>query len=172
MKEPFLIPCTVNQSDWSLILRIAKIYSQRKNLKILVYKTTWHVVGSLRHELCIQAWNDTSNWQSWDPKVSFTKILSRKCTHWSPVWKTKITTVWQRARHTYLLSTRWRWRSPLSAAPLGGLLVSRPLGNSGDHFLWLYDLLTIFAEKKSAKYEFQGDGLKFRAKEVDAKNQQ
>ena len=148
MKELFLFPCTVNQSNWSLILRIANIYSQRKNLKSLVYNTTWHVVGTLRRGLRIQAWNDTSNWQSRNPKVSFTKILSRKCTRWSPVRKTKITTVWQRARHTYLLSTRWRWRSPLSAALLGGLLVSRPLGSSGDHFLWLYDLLTIFAEKK------------------------
>ena len=122
------------------------------------------MVGSLRHGLCIQARNDTSNWQSRDPKVSFTKILSRKCTHWSPVWKTKITTVWQRARHTYHLSTRWRWRSPLSTAPLGGLLVSRPLGSSGDHFLWLYDLLTIFAEKKAPNTNFKGTVWNFALK--------
>ena len=157
MKEPFLFPCTVNQSDWSLILRIANIYSKRKNLKILVYKTTWHVVGSLRHGLCIQAWNDTSNWQSRDPKVSFTKILSRKCTHWSSVWKTKITTVWQRARHTCLLCTRVK----ISALGRSARWTSPPLRNSGDRFL-----------RRHHFHEFQGDDLKFRAKKVDAKNQQ
>ena len=54
--------------------------------------------------------------------------------------------------------------SPLSAAPLGGLLVSRPLGSSGDHFLWLYDLLTIFAEKKAPNTNFKGTVWNFALK--------